>query len=563
MSPPRRPLLLVRPVRLLLCGVLMAAAGRVRGAEVLVTNVSQFNAAVGAAQPGDTILLANQIWTNADLLFKKNGTAGAPIMLRAQTPGQVILSGQSRLRIAGSWLVVDGLRFENGYYTNGGSAVISFRESSSVLATNCALIHCAIRDYNPPLGDVDSKWVSIYGLSNRVENCFFQGKSNPGAPLVVWLPASPTNLPNYHLIRRNHFGFRPPLGQNGGETIRVGDSATSFNLSRTIVEENLFRSCNGEIEIISNKSCENIYRHNVFESCEGTLTLRHGNACTVSGNWFFGRGRAQTGGVRIIGEDHLVFNNYFEGLTGTGLRSAVCFVNGVPDSALNEYFQVKRARVLFNTIVHCARPMTIGQTVTDGTLPPIDCLVANNLILGTNAPLVSVVTAPTNFLWEGNIAFGAALGVTDPGIIVTNPLLSLAADGLWRPATNSPARDAARGDYPWLTVDIDGQPRTVPLDVGCDEISTAPAVRHPLGVADVGPVWMRSVGPISVRADGAGGVSLSWPALPGFRYRVLLSTNLRDWVSGPVVTADGTAAGWVEEGATGGGPRFFRVALEL
>lgn len=549
--------------------MLAVEAGALRAADHLVSTVAEFNTAVAAAQPGDTITLANQVWTNADLLFKRNGTAAQPIVLRARTPGQVILSGQSRLRIAGRWLVVDGLRFENGYYTNGGSAVISFRESTSVLATNCAVVNCAIVDYNPPDAGVDSKWVSLYGLSNRVENCFFQGKSNLGATLVVWLPSSPTNLANYHLIRRNHFGRRPPLGQNGAETLRVGDSATSFNLSRTLVEENLFRACNGEIEIVSNKSCENFYRNNTFERCEGTLTLRHGNRCEVSGNWFLGGGAAQSGGVRIIGEDHLVFNNYFEGLTGTGLRSAICFVNGVPDSALNEYFQVQRARVLFNTIVNCVRPITIGQTVTDGTLPPVDCTVANNLVVGSNAPLVSVVTAPTNFVWAGNIFFGATVGVSDPGIVVTNPLLSLATDGLWRPATNSPARDAAVGEDAWLTEDFDGQPRDDPKDIGCDEISVAPVLRRPLTVADVGPVWMRSVGPIRSVAVVTNAVTFSWDALPGLRYRVLYSTNLGPWLAGPVVSASGTTASWADDGSHTGGPplstgtRFYRLALEF
>jgi len=45
--------------------------------------------------------------------------------------------------------------------------------------------------------------------------------------------------------------------------------------SRALVEENRFEGCRGEIEIISNKSCENVYRRNTFVDCEGTLTLRH------------------------------------------------------------------------------------------------------------------------------------------------------------------------------------------------------------------------------------------------------------------------------------------------
>jgi len=56
--------------------------------------------------------------------------------------------------------------------------------------------------------------------------------------------------------------------------------------SRAVVESNLFDRCDGELEIISSKSCENVYRHNTFLDCAGMLTLRHGNRCTVEGNFF-------------------------------------------------------------------------------------------------------------------------------------------------------------------------------------------------------------------------------------------------------------------------------------
>ena len=59
-------------------------------------------------------------------------------------------------------------------------------------------------------------------------------------------------------------------------------------------------------EIISNKSCKNTYSDNGFYECKGTLTLRHGNDCLVTGNYFIGNNISQTGGVRIIGENHVV-----------------------------------------------------------------------------------------------------------------------------------------------------------------------------------------------------------------------------------------------------------------
>ena len=53
---------------------------------------------------------------------------------------------------------------------------------------------------------------------------------------------------NEHHIDHNHFAGRPPLGKNGGETMRVGTSEVSMNVSKTLVEENLFTHCNGEAD---------------------------------------------------------------------------------------------------------------------------------------------------------------------------------------------------------------------------------------------------------------------------------------------------------------------------
>ena len=231
-----------------------------------------------------------------------------PIVIRAATPGKVVLSGESRLRLAGSYLQVEGLSFERGHHDGD---VISFRADSKRMARHCRITQCAVRDYNgPDKKQKDTKWVSIYGTQNRFDHCHLTGKTSPGTTLVVWL----ADEPNGHQIDHNYFGPRPSLGENGGETIRVGDSNWSQHSSQTLVESNLFERCNGEIEIVSNKSCDNVYRGNTFVECEGALTLRHGNRCTVEGNFFFGNGKKMTGGVRIIGEDHRIVNNYFQRL---------------------------------------------------------------------------------------------------------------------------------------------------------------------------------------------------------------------------------------------------------
>lgn len=468
-----------------------------------VTNTSEIYTATGKAQPGDTLTMANGLWTDARIVFQGHGTEAAPILLRVETPGNVIINGRSNLRIGGEYLIVDGLRFIGGESPSG--AVVEFRNGGD--SDYCRMTNCAIVDYNPASSGTDYKWVSIYGSNNRVDHCYFEGKTHSGTTLVVWL----SGQPNYHLIDFNYFAHRPELGVNGGETIRVGTSDWSMYDSYTIVENNYFEHCNGETEIISNKSCENIYRYNTFYECEGTLTLRHGNRCTVEGNFFIGNKLSDTGGVRIIGEDHVVFNNYFEGLFGSGYRSALPFMNGVPDSPLNRYFQVKRAVVAFNTFVDCRSTILIGAGANEElSLPPLDCVIANNAVK-TGHTVIQEDDEPINLTWEGNIMQGSSLGIDQPaGITWADPNLIHGDDGLWRPTEDSPLLSAATGDYSFITEDMDGQARGASKDVGADQQSFEPIVRRPLTSLDAGPDWLQNPLPLvlSIKKVGSGQVVL-------------------------------------------------------
>ena len=134
--------------------------------------------------------------------------------------------------------------------------------------------------------------------------------------------------------------------------MRIGYSYQSMLKSRTVVEHNLFERCDGEIEIISSKSCENVYRYNTFQNCEGTLTLRHGNRCTVEGNFFIGNHKRGSGGIRVIGEDHVIINNYIDGVDKGGFWITA----GVPNSPLNGYYCARRATIAFNTVVDSRGP---------------------------------------------------------------------------------------------------------------------------------------------------------------------------------------------------------------
>ena len=456
---------------------------------IIVGSAADISNAMLTAQPGDTLVMSNGTWTNQIIVFKGNGTSSGHIVLMAETSGEVILNGNSTLRIAGSYLIVDGLQFKAGYSSSG--AVVEFRDNNGNESNHCRLTNTSIEDYNPTDTTIDYKWISLYGQYNRVDHCYLKGKNHQGTTLVVWLSSNP----NYHLIDSNYFAYRPEYPVNGAETIRIGTSDWSMYDSYTTVEYNYFEECNGETEIISSKSCENIYRYNTFKDCQGTLTLRHGNRCTVEGNFFLCGNKTNSGGIRIIGEDHKVLNNYIENSAGTSFKSAITLMNGVPDSPLNRYFQVKRAVVAFNTVVNSRVTLNIGAGKdSELSLPPLDCKFVNNIFYSTQPPLVTFTDNPINPIWSGNTFYGTSIGMPlPPNNYNDDPKLIKLSDNIYRLASNSPAINRSDINYNYVTKDMDGQQRIGISDAGADEYSQEPILIKPLKKDDVGPTWMHPV----------------------------------------------------------------------
>lgn len=388
-------------------------------AEIPVADVAAFAPALARARPGDVLSLQPGEWKDADLVFRGAGTADRPITLWGN--GQVRFTGKSRLRIAGEHLVVEGLWFDD--CTPPKSEIISLREDSKRLAHRCVIRQCAITQSSALVDTGDRKWVSIYGVGHRLENCHFQGKTSGGTLLIVWLPTQPGEPPR-HRIANNYFGPRPRLGKNGGEIIRIGDSDTSMQSAECVVEQNLFEKCDGEVECISNKSCGNIYRGNVFIECQGSLTLRHGNGCLVEKNVFLGNGRKSTGGIRVIGEDHRVVGNHLDSLQGDDARAAICLMNAIENSPLNGYFQVKRATIAGNVVVDCKQSIVIGYADEDVTakLPPIDCVFDGNVVWAGKGKAIDLIDATASLAWKNNRMVAPSLGIAPINGVSTNAM---------------------------------------------------------------------------------------------------------------------------------------------
>ena len=437
-------------------------------AEHRVSTAVEIAQASRSVKPGDVLVMKEGIWSDQAIRLSARGSAEMPITLRAETPGKAVLTGESSVTIDGEHLVVSGLFLKNGTATGDGV---------KLAGRNNRLTESAI------VGGDYKFFVHLFGTSNRLDHCYLAEKTNDSPTLQIEVEGKP----NFHRLDHNHFGHRPPLNRNGGETIRVGYSHQSMTNSGTLVEDNLFERCDGELEIISNKSCENTYRANTFLECAGMFTLRHGNRCIVDGNFFLGNHKRGSGGIRVIGEDHLVINNYIERVEQGGFW----ITSGISNSELKGYFQSRNCVIAFNTFVDSRGPaiqVDAGFGSSGRTLRPENIIIANNILSVSEGALLKG-TESASYKWLGNIA-GPVGAKERAGIRVGDLKLERGKDGLLRPTVTSLARGAAQGDFALVKTDMDGQSRKSPIDVGSDQVATTPVMQHLLRPSDVGPSWM-------------------------------------------------------------------------
>ncbi|MBQ4821006.1 chondroitinase-B domain-containing protein [Aquimarina sp. MMG016] len=413
----------------------------------IINSVDAFNEALKIVQPGDSLILAKGVWRDAELLFEAKGTENKPITLTVEEKGATTLEGSSYLRIAGEHLVISGLVFKNGFTPT--SEVISFKKDKANFASNCRLTECVIDNYSNPERREQDYWIGIYGKNNRIDHNHIEGKSNLGVTMAVRLN-SEEFIENHHRIDHNYFGPRQTLGSNGGETLRIGTSHHSLSNSNTIVEYNYFDRCGGELEIISNKSCQNTFRNNVFYECRGTLTMRHGNETNVNNNIFIGNGVPSTGGIRVINGKQTVENNYAIGLTGYRFGGALVVMNGVPNSPLNRYFQVSDAKIRNNTFIDCDYIQLCAGSDAERSATPINSVMENNIFYnGRKDNSFTVYDDITGINFNNNIISPNTKSIKDEGFIAKNLNFKKNSNGLLLPTDiNLNAGAIIKGEIP-------------------------------------------------------------------------------------------------------------------
>jgi poly(beta-D-mannuronate) lyase len=282
------------------------------------------------------------------------------------------------------------------------------------------------------------------------------GKSNAGVTLAVRLD-NDESRENDHRIDHNYFGPRPVLGSNGGETIRIGVSNHSMFDSKTVIEDNVFDRCDGEVEIISIKSGANIVRGNLFLESSGAVVLRHGDGNVIERNIFLGKGKPHAGGIRVINRRQVVRGNYMEGLAGAGFASALSVMNGVPNSPLNRYVQVANAVIEHNSIYESAR-VTLGAGAdAERSAPPIDSRFDRNVLSFGDADTPLVLEGDVSGIaFSANVVSARHAVPTLAGVKQATVETARAANGLLYPTDPALATTGAPRDLTVLSLDVVG-----------------------------------------------------------------------------------------------------------
>ncbi|RIA10763.1 poly(beta-D-mannuronate) lyase [Flavobacteriaceae bacterium MAR_2010_72] len=438
---------------------------------IKVANIEELNEAIKNCKPGDEIVMANGVWKDVQIEFYGKGTKEAPIVLKAETKGEVTIEGKSNLKLGGEYLVVNGLYFKNGHTPS--NSIIQFKINNDSIANHSRVTNCVIEEFTQPDRDVSDHWIEFWGRNNQLDRCYITGKSNFGPTIRVFLKGN-EHIYNYHHITNNHFGPRPRKGGPHGETIQIGASDTSMTPSHVNVADNLFDRCNGEVEVISSKSNFNVFRNNVFFESEGSLVLRHGNYATIDGNIFIGNDNSKfIGGIRVINTGHWITNNYFYKLKGEAFRSPLAIMNGIPKSPLNRYNQVTDAVVAYNSFIDCKSPwqFSVGSNLSQSeVLPPSEIrsarpervVIANNLIYNeiaytnpiVNYDVVDGVTFMNNIINNENHS-----EVKPEGLITQDFSVEKVSDYLVIPSEN--INDTYAGfDFETINKDLFGTERT-------------------------------------------------------------------------------------------------------
>ncbi|OLQ72889.1 hypothetical protein BIT28_06810 [Photobacterium proteolyticum] len=283
-------------IKLLPISMLIIFSGLSHASDLQATNKADLFKSLKRAKCGDTIYINDGIYKDVQFKANKVCSSKKQLTLTSKNPGKVSFTGDVNIMLTGDYFTLSGINFVDGN-RDYDSDLITVRGKGNRISNN---------NFDS-FDDSKGIWIKLEGTHSLIDHNSFSGKKTKGSYINIDVDSS---TPSYHKVSYNYF-TRPLLGGNGGSASRVGHGSMHDYNARNIFEFNLFDNENGESEVVSIKSSENIFRNNTFLNSKGHLSLRQGKRNVVIDNYFLGSGAAKENGLFVRGEDHLVFNNYF------------------------------------------------------------------------------------------------------------------------------------------------------------------------------------------------------------------------------------------------------------
>ena len=469
--------------------------------ELSVATPSELKTALADAQPGDAVVLKSGTWRDVCLELKTPGRADAPIVIRAGEPGRTLITGHSSLTFAAPYWVADGLLFTQGSLQGGGDGNGSAATTVVLFKSDfCRLTNTAIIDYNPKEFKTGYYWVFFAGNQNRMDHCYFKGKSNL-TPLV----GNALEGSRHNTVERCYFLDFPYVDQNGRETLRIWGHGRNEDMDEDgaffTIQNNLFEHSDGEgEEIISLKSNHNIVRGNTMVRTRGGINLRSGNFNTVADNLLLCDGLDHSYGIRIAGKHHVITGNIVRG----GEYGIAQMVGEFIERDLTgSYKPVAREGTSLGRVPRysqCENTVVVGNTLIDNKGVDLDIGIKykgdwpeqQRVLLPQNCKFADNVIIKR----QGGIAIQAAVAAADPslGFLKFNP--------------NEFSGNKVFGGQ----VSLSPLPGGIMVFPSADPVVALPKI-NPLTADDVGPDWV-----ISLR-KAEGNVSSSWQTFKDSRDR--------------------------------------------
>ena len=323
------------------------------------TSFDKINSVLSKVKPGDKIILEDGTINNLSINITTKGELLNRITIKPKNPGKLILTGKISITISGSYTTLANIVLKDG----GNKNAITIKGNGNRL-TGCDI----------SLDNTDGPIIMLCPKNNRIDHCYIHDFTKESR----WIQKDSGSKPeDYILIDHNIIKNRKKGSKgNGYETIQLRNDDNSIK-SKSIIYQNMFEKCDGEIEMISVKSSDNIIANNTTISSKATITLRAGSNNYIVNNKFLQNNTDGSGGLRITGENHTIKSNLFKEINGgDSSNCAICIINK------ESYQQVKNLEVSNNIFINNDYDIALGSG--GGKVTPTDIYFNDNIVYKTS-----------------------------------------------------------------------------------------------------------------------------------------------------------------------------------